>query len=84
MESTASGLAITAVQVRTQQNLSGEGETATITQLATAVLAHLAGVDIAAALGLPSYANLTAANTALASGLPYWNVALAKVDITTA
>jgi len=39
---------------------------------------------ILTALGIPSYSNLAAANTALASGSPFYNSALTKLDITTA
>ena len=39
---------------------------------------------ICALLGIPQYANLTAANVALASGQPYYDIALSKVQITTA
>jgi hypothetical protein len=35
-------------------------------------------------LGLAVYADLTAANTALASGSIFYNTALGKLDITTA
>ena len=41
-------------------------------------------VDLAAAFGAASYANLTAANAALAAGVIFYNVALARLDITTA
>lgn len=40
--------------------------------------------DLAAAFGAVSYANLTAANTALAAGVIFFNTALGKLDITTA
>lgn len=39
---------------------------------------------LANAIGAVSYADLTAANTALAAGVIFFNVALAKLDITTA
>lgn len=35
-------------------------------------------------LGVPTYANLTAANAALAIGVPYYDTALSKLQITTA
>jgi len=35
-------------------------------------------------LGLPTYANLTAANTALTIGSIYYDTALTKINITTA
>lgn len=40
--------------------------------------------DLAAAFGAVAYADLTAANTALAAGVIFYNTALAKLDITTA
>lgn len=40
--------------------------------------------DLAAAFGAVAYADLTAANTALAAGIIFYNTALAKLDITTA
>lgn len=40
--------------------------------------------ELAAAFGAVSYANLTAANTALAAGVIFYNTALEKLDITTA
>jgi len=40
--------------------------------------------DLAAAFGAVAYADLTAANTALASGIIFFNTALGKLDITTA
>lgn len=40
--------------------------------------------DLAAAFGAVAYANLTAANTALAAGVIFFNTALGKLDITTA
>lgn len=39
---------------------------------------------ILTALGIPTYADITAANTALASGKPFYNTALAALDTTTA
>lgn len=39
---------------------------------------------LANAVGAVSYADLTAANTALAAGVIFFNVALGKLDITTA
>jgi len=41
-------------------------------------------VDLASAFGAASYADLTAANTALSAGVIFYNIALAKLDITTA
>lgn len=40
--------------------------------------------DLALSIGAVSYADLTAANTALAAGVIFYNTALAKLDITTA
>jgi len=40
--------------------------------------------DLAAAFGAVAYADLTAANTALAAGVVFYNTALGKLDITTA
>jgi len=40
--------------------------------------------DLASHLGVPTYANLTAANTALAAGAIFYNTALAKLDVATA
>lgn len=40
--------------------------------------------DLAAAFGAVAYADLTAANTALAAGIIFFNTALGKLDITTA
>lgn len=40
--------------------------------------------DLAAAFGAVAYANLTAANTALAAGVIFFNTELGKLDITTA
>lgn len=40
--------------------------------------------DLAAAFGAVAYADLTAANTALAAGVIFYNTALSKLDITTA
>ena len=40
--------------------------------------------DLAAAFGAVAYADLTAANTALAAGVIFFNTALGKLDITTA
>jgi hypothetical protein len=40
--------------------------------------------DTAALLGVPTYADLAAANAALAIGQPYYDTALAKLQITTA
>lgn len=40
--------------------------------------------DLAAAFGAVEYADLTAANAALAAGVIFYNAALAKLDITTA
>ena len=49
----------------------------------------LADVGITAAsiltlIGIPTYADLTAANTDLLIGKPFYNTALSKLDITTA
>lgn len=35
-------------------------------------------------LGIPTYADITTANTALEIGKPFYNAALTKLDITTA
>ena len=35
-------------------------------------------------LGIPTYTDMTAANTALEIGKPFYNTALTKLDITTA
>jgi len=40
--------------------------------------------DLAAAFGAVAYANLAAANTALATGVIFYNTATSKLDITTA
>lgn len=40
--------------------------------------------DLALAFGAVAYADLTAANTALAAGVIFFNTALGKLDITTA
>ena len=42
------------------------------------------GAAIATALGIPTHADLTAANAALAIGQPYYDTALVKLQITTA
>ena len=41
-------------------------------------------VVLAAALGIPTYADMTTANLALEIGKPFYNTALTKLDITTA
>ena len=40
--------------------------------------------NIAAVLGIPTHADMTAANAALEIGKPFYNTALTKLDITTA
>ena len=71
-------------QVRQGDNVHGEAETATVAQAATAIAGALTEAQVAALLGLTVYADLTAANTALAAGLPFWNTELGKLDIATA
>lgn len=50
-------------------------------------ISELTAVDLSAILiilGIPSYTNLTVANTALAIGQPYFDTTLNKIQITTA
>ena len=54
------------------------------TPLPTYLTTLTAGITIAEILGLSSYADLTAANAALTPGIPYWDVALGRINVSTA
>lgn len=50
----------------------------------TPIGASLSATTVASILGVPSYADLTAANTALGIGHPYYDLSLSKLQNTTA
>ena len=60
-------------------NLTGPNTSGTI-----ALTSQITTAALATALGIPTYADLTAANAALAIGSLFYNTALSKLDITTA
>jgi hypothetical protein len=57
---------------------------ASSTPLPTYITTSTAGATVAGILGLTTYADLTAANTAEAPGVPYWDTALGRINVTTA
>jgi hypothetical protein len=73
MDDSTSGLNIEKVFVALAG--SPKPERADLTQFRAVVLS---------VLGVPSYADLTAANVAMAASLPFYNIALSKLDLTTA
>ena len=52
--------------------------------LKTDVATAITKTSLLTALGIPTYANQTAANTALAAGVVYYNTATDKVESATA
>lgn len=65
------------------EDLSGNTP-ASQTPLPTYLTTTTSAEALANQLGLTSYADLTAANAALAPGVPYYDVALARINISTA
>lgn len=57
---------------------------ASSTPLPTYITTSTAGSVIATMLGLTTYADLTAANAAEAPGVPYWDTALGRINVSTA
>lgn len=54
------------------------------TPLPTYLTTSTSGVTLATMLGLTTYADLTAANAAEVPGIPYWDTALGRINVTTA
>jgi len=66
-----------------KEDVTGNSPAST-TPLPTYLTTSTSGVAIATILGLTSYADLTAANAAEVPGIPYWDIALGRINVTTA
>lgn len=82
---TVSSTSFTPVQTACTVKEDVTGNTpASSTPLPIYITTTTAGSTIAGMLGLSSYADLTAANAALTPGVPYWDVALNRLNVSTA